>query len=229
MKRLNNAFTLTELLIALGVIAILCAILLPMIFNILPNKNVVMAKRAFYATKTAVSELINDETCYPDKTLDATDKRYGFDDGRGYANCQSWGGTTDTAAYIENEGEASKKFFTLFASKLGANASESSGSGTSSDLIMATNDNMIWTFKQGDKFGKTSNTGIGDIDKSVTIMVDVNGEEKPNTDTGNGDNLDQFTMKVYTDGRVTVETQWAKKAVNINQDITETVTNSTTE
>ena len=38
MKRCNKAFTLTELLVALGVIAVLCAILLPVIFNILPNR-----------------------------------------------------------------------------------------------------------------------------------------------------------------------------------------------
>ncbi|MDY6309889.1 MAG: prepilin-type N-terminal cleavage/methylation domain-containing protein, partial [Cyanobacteriota bacterium] len=54
MKWLNGeckskigAFTLSELLIALGVIAILTAISMPIIHNLLPDQNVVMAKRAF--------------------------------------------------------------------------------------------------------------------------------------------------------------------------------------
>ena len=47
MKRFNKAFTLSELLIALGVIGILCAILLPVIFNLMPNQNTMMAKRAY--------------------------------------------------------------------------------------------------------------------------------------------------------------------------------------
>ncbi|MDY6382629.1 MAG: prepilin-type N-terminal cleavage/methylation domain-containing protein, partial [Cyanobacteriota bacterium] len=45
-----GAFTLSELLIALGVIAILTAISMPIIHNLLPDQNVVMAKRAFYTT-----------------------------------------------------------------------------------------------------------------------------------------------------------------------------------
>lgn len=68
MKRLNKAFTLTELLVALGVIGILCAILLPIIFNIMPNKSTIMAKRVYYTVQTVVSDLINDEACYPDLT-----------------------------------------------------------------------------------------------------------------------------------------------------------------
>ncbi len=87
MKRVNNAFTLTELLVALGIIGILCAILLPIIFSILPNQNTLMAKRAYYAVQTVVAEMINDETCYPDlTTLGAGKRRVGFDDGLAYVN-----------------------------------------------------------------------------------------------------------------------------------------------
>ena len=61
MKRFNKAFTLTELLVALGVIAVLCAVLMPIIFNSMPNQNIMMAKRAFYATQTVVMDLPNGE------------------------------------------------------------------------------------------------------------------------------------------------------------------------
>ena len=83
MKRLNNAFTLTELLVALGVIAILCAVLLPVIFNLMPNQNTIMAKRAYYTLQTVVSDMLNDEACYPDRTNALDNPRVGLDDGFG--------------------------------------------------------------------------------------------------------------------------------------------------
>ena len=81
MKKLNNAFTLTELLVALGVIAILCAILLPVIFNLMPNQNTIMAKRAYYTMQSVISEMLNDESCYPDRTNSLNNPRVGLDDG----------------------------------------------------------------------------------------------------------------------------------------------------
>ena len=97
MKRFNKAFTLSELLIALGVIGILCAILLPVIFNLMPNQNTMMAKRAYYIVQSVVADIINDEACYPDKSSATTaDKRLGFDDGYGYSNCTLWGGGAHT-------------------------------------------------------------------------------------------------------------------------------------
>ncbi|MDY6359532.1 MAG: prepilin-type N-terminal cleavage/methylation domain-containing protein, partial [Cyanobacteriota bacterium] len=62
---IKKAFTLSELLIALGVIAILTAISMPIIHNLLPDQNVVMAKRAFYTTETIISDLLNYQYCYP--------------------------------------------------------------------------------------------------------------------------------------------------------------------
>ena len=92
MKRFNKAFTLTELLVALGVVAILCSVLLPVIFNMMPNQNTIMAKRAYYTVQSAISDLINDEACYPDKTSAsvASEKRIGFDDAEGSPNCLDW-------------------------------------------------------------------------------------------------------------------------------------------
>ena len=59
----NKAFTLTELLIALAVIGVLIAILLPVISNLMPDQNSLMAKRAYYAVQTITSDLLNNEAC----------------------------------------------------------------------------------------------------------------------------------------------------------------------
>lgn len=89
MKKFSKAFTLTELLIALGVVAVLCAILMPVVNSLRPNQNIIMAKRAYYTVQSIVSELINDDSCYPDKTLSVSDPRVGFDDYFGMEACRT--------------------------------------------------------------------------------------------------------------------------------------------
>lgn len=224
MKRQQyNAFTLTELLIALGVIAILCAILMPVIFNLMPNQNTIMAKRAFYTVQSVVSELINDDACYPDKTTAAedADKRIGFDDGFGTPNCLKWNGS-----YVTTEGSANTKFLTLFKDKLGIDETEYTSNSFS------TADGMDWLISTGFVNNKTDGG-------SATIIVDVNGvRTEPNcsnnnktyTEIGNPGScadktsgFDRFSMTVRGDGRVTINSNdtWAKDAVKIDKNITE--------
>ncbi len=226
MKKSNSAFTLTELLIALGVIAILCAILLPVIFNLMPNQNTIMAKRAFYATQSVVAELINSESCYPDKTSSAEGKRVGFDDGYGYPNCTLWGGDFNTGT-IETEGSNVTKFKTLFEDKIGV---LDPATKVPTDSFTTTADGMVWAFSNAG----FSHTGTGG---SILLTVDVNGSDDPNcgsgganydTELGNGGadcgsktNLDRFQMRIYGDGGISIVDDWAKDAVKVNKDITE--------
>ena len=148
MKKLSKAFTLTELLIALGVVAILCAILMPVINNLRPNQNILMAKRAYYTVQSIVSELINDNSCYPDKTISVSDMRVGFDDYFGMDGCRTtlsetsgdvtnrcapannygsnllgWEGSKHINADCDNQSKQSKaafdKFVRLFTDRLG--------------------------------------------------------------------------------------------------------------
>ncbi len=211
MKKL--AFTLTELIVALGVIGILCAVLLPVIQNLLPNQNVIMAKRAYYVAQETVSDLINDDNCYPDKTLLSADARVGFDDGEGYINCYAYPAGSSS----------SSKFMSLFASRLDKSSDLSGGEFT-------TKDGINWKFTSVDF--KTN-----DATSYATLVVDVNGEDKPNCgDVTNKTNcssrkrsFDQFAMKVYADGAIEILDEWVKDAVHVNKDMTEDKEFSTSE
>lgn len=231
MKRFNNAFTLTELLVALGVIGILCAILLPVIFNILPNQNTLMAKRAYYMTQTVIADLLNDEGCYPDKTsANDGDKRIGFDDGFGYTNCRLWGGSQNTGT-INSEGNANSKFATLFTDKIDLDGNTSgSGSGT---ITFSTKDGMNWAMTSGG-FSTKNN-----INAKSILVVDVNGTKgEPNCGqsasassaavgtvgskcNGRTSGWDRFAMEIYADGKIEILDDWARKAVKIDKNITE--------
>lgn len=228
MKRFNNAFTLTELLVALGVIGILCAILLPVIFNLLPNQNTIMAKRAYYTVQTVVADMLNDEACYPDKTsANVGDRRVGFDDGYGYVNCRLWGGSQNTGT-VATEGNANSKFLTLFTDKIDLDGSTNgSGSGT---VKFSTKDGMDWAMTSGGFGTKDS------INAKALIVVDVNGTKgEPNCGQnsaadalGTGGDCrnrtsgwDRFTMEVYADGKTNILDQWATEAVKVDKNITE--------
>ncbi len=230
MRNINKAFTLTELLVALGVVGILCAILLPVIFNLLPNQNVIMAKRAYYAAQTVVADLINDEACYPDKTSSADNKRVGFDDGFGYPNCTLWGGSANKDT-IETEGTDSTKFLTLFEEKLGVLPD----TNVPVETFTTSADGMMWAFSSK-SFAKASGGSING--GSIRLSVDVNGTDDPNcgsngadysTEFGSGGSdcatrdtgFDRFQMIIYGNGRMEIVDDWAKDAVRINKDITE--------
>lgn len=233
MKRLNKAFTLTELLVALGVIGVLCAILLPIIFNIMPSQNTIMAKRAYYIVQSVVSDLINDEACYPDLTSASdSEQRVGFDDGFGYANCSRWGGNDNTQT-LNSEGNANLKFVTLFVDKLDLNGSVTP-SATGSTFT--TKDGIQWSIHNMGYATKNNRNA------SAIITVDVNGRNSPNCDqaagsggtsysstisgyetcTGRVKGFDRFSMAVFADGRITIYNRdiWAMNAVQVDRNIT---------
>lgn len=216
-----KAFTLTELLIALAVIGILIAILLPVIFNLIPNQNTLMAKRAYYAIRTITSNLLNDDACYPPKEhAQSAEERNGFDDGYGYADCMMWGGKYNES-YINTE-NANSKFLTLFVNKLdlknnNTNNSVILGSGDTT-YTFTTKDGIVWT-AQNMKLGH-SNTN-----PSIELVMDLNGSDGPNckstsdTNCSNKKDFDKFTVKIHANGNIDILEEWAANAVGIEADI----------
>ena len=212
----KRAFTLTELLIALAIIGILSAVLYPIIVHILPDRNVVMAKRAFYTTETIVADMINNRYCYPDLTSNKTDPRVGFDDGSGYSRCV-YGRT--------QENDALKKFATLFTDKLDIK--------TISDdkQSFTTKDGLVWTITSPTEtenilnFQNTKNKKLAHI----IITVDTNGSKKdpncgqssysPACSSSNKKSYDKFSMRVFATGKIQVLDCWAVKAIQVSKDL----------
>lgn len=205
----KSAFTLSELLIALGVIAILTAVTMPIVSNMLPDQNVLMAKRAFYTTETIVSNLINDDFCYPKQK-----SKVGFDDGLAYSRCEKW-------KFIEGQAEKNdikKKFLTLFSDKLDIK-------DVSEDLkTIYTKDGMKWIFSNTSTF--TNNNKESHID----LTVDVNGDKDPNcgqetlstkcSDTERKNGFDRFSMEIYANGKIKILDCWAKMSVRTDKKLT---------
>lgn len=228
-----KAFTLTELLIALAVLGLLIAILTPIISNLLPDQNALMAKRAYYAAQTLVSDMLNDEACYPDHTQSdyvdpdtgESDRRVGFDDGYGYADCVKWGGVENVDT-VATEGSAAGKFVALFRNKLDVNPNFGEEGGP----LFETRDGVRWSIADNDL-----DTNKNSEDALLRITVDVNGGENPNcaqsanadanlatgdSCVGRTDDFDIFVIDVYADGRMEIEDDWAIDAVDINKDVT---------
>lgn len=61
----KKGFTLSEVLIALTVLGILAAILIPTVMKATPKQNKALLKKAHYVLTQSIHDLINDETNYP--------------------------------------------------------------------------------------------------------------------------------------------------------------------
>ena len=196
----KRAFTLSELLISLGIIGILTAILMPIFFSLAPDQNTLMAKRAFYTTETVISDLLNDPHCYPSIRASA-----GLDDGIGYNKCEQWG--DDKSASAQN------KLITLFTDKLDLK-------GAINGTTFTTKDGMKWTFSN-------FNFANADPNSYALLTVDVNGDKEPNcgqsdtsgacADNNRKSGFDRFTMIIYARGKVEIEDCWASLAARVDK------------
>ena len=214
----KSAFTLSELMIALTVLGILCAILLPAIVRTMPNQNKVMMKRAYYTTANIVSDMINDANLYP--SVDSSgNTKVGFDN-------------LESVTYNGKTYSSYSKFISLFAAHLNIDGEINetcSGSGSGATIpgnskycrIFTTPDGILWTLK--------ATNSIEMLTRTNTITVDVNGDKKPNCMQGDDScstrtsNFDRFSMEISDDGTITIpeEQTWAREALQVSSSLTE--------
>ena len=213
----SSAFTLSELLISLAVVGILVAIVFPIVVSIMPDQNTIMAKRAFAVTQAAVSDVLNDTDCYPERG-----NRVGISDGFGYKKCLMWQPPTGN----NNERDAGSKFVTLFTDRFDLKQNVTITDGAT-DVSFQTKDGMSWTIKG---LGNLRGDNKNEKTKNLTLTVDVNGGKDPNCGQSNESNqcpdtvtkgFDTFTMEIHKEGQIKIKDCWAIKAVKVDKKLHE--------
>ncbi len=209
MKKIYG-FTLSELMIALTVLGILCATVLPAIVKTMPNQNKIMMKRAYYMTTTIVEDMINDSQLYP-YTNDSGNILNGFDN-------------TGSVSYDGKTYSGKTKFIDLFANHMnidGTISNTCSGTGSTYCRKYKTPDGMSW---------QLSTAGASEL--THTVLIDVNGDKKPNClqgDTSADDackkrtsDFDRFSMEISNDGTVKIPDKqtWAREAIQVSSSLT---------
>lgn len=233
----KNGFTLSELMIALTVLGLLCAALLPAILRTTPNQNKIMMKRAYYTTANVVSDMINNPNLYPVMNSSGSTTT-GFDN----MDAVTYAGETYGGDYTSHGDGAFAKFIGLFAAHLNIDGEiNKECSTTSSDpdtpppivpggssewkycRIFTTPDGILWDLRTIHKVTTSETT--------TTITVDVNGDKKPNCLQGDSDadeackdrtsNFDRFSMVISDDGTITIpeDQTWAREAIQVGSSI----------
>ena len=218
-----KGFTLTELMVAVAVLGVISAIVLPMLLRNNPNQSKMMMKKAYYTTSSIISEMINDSKMYPLK-YDSSGKEYdGFDN------------VDDITIKSKTYGGGSK-FGKLFASFLNVDgdiwqstsisgapapcATETVGANRSLTQFK-TQDGMLWCVD-------FSADGPNYYTPRIYIYVDTNGDKAPNCYQGpkggctsRNKNFDRFVLQVAPNGKIKMwdNQSWASDAVTVGSDI----------
>lgn len=221
-------FTLTELMIAITVLGVLTAAVLPAVLGNNPNQNKIMIKKAYYTTAEVISEMINNETLFSRFSED------GFDFatehvGSEYIGILNNGEPVDFDGI--NTGEYNYKRIIIFSRMINPKQDYEEHSSTkhshancyalsvngSSWYTTETKDGMVWCMALKDNILK--------------LLVDVNGNKKPNcyqgitwgNCVGRTENFDQFRMDVYPDGAIVIHPAdaWAKEALTVGSSLSD--------
>lgn len=171
MKISKNGFTLSEVLIVLGLLGILAAILLPAVAHLRPNKEKMMYRKAYYIAERMVYEIVNDETLYPG----ADPSNDGLKD-------------TSKITYNNIEYYGLDKFCRLFAAKVNTSTEISSTWTCNGGAEFATTDGLKWTLP----YSNFSTAQVIKVkvpsksaDKEFEITVEPNGKMYPSGSTAN--------------------------------------------
>ena len=180
---MKKGYTVSELLICLGILGILSAVLVPTVINAMPNKNIVMLKKAYSIITRNITDMINDEDLFGDD---------GFADNREiFINGVSYGGDKDDY-----------KFARLFARNLNLADSPSYSQDKEKKEFSSnftTTDGIQWQIQNFNN-------------QVITIKIDTNGPDGPNCvvkapkgdDKGDdcNNNPDIFDFIISTNGQI---------------------------
>lgn len=182
----KNGFTLSEVMVTIGILGVLAALLVPAIVNNAPDNNKVMYKKAYHLLEQSVGNLINDDVNYPE------DVTGNCKIGTTTVNC----GFNNTTATVNG---ANNKFCYLLADSMNTvGAVNCAGPGT-----FETTDGIKWT---------VGSPTFATIDQNVyeNITIDVNAakagcskDSSINTCSASA-SPDTFVIGVRYDGKIRI-------------------------
>ena len=206
MKK-RYGFTLSEILLSVGILGLLIAIVTPAIVKVSPSSDKIMARQAYYTATSTVSNMINNPLFYKyvDETTGIPYK--GFDD-------------HTKITYKGKNYEGVSKFADLFISHLNYKGS------------VSTNSSYCGAFAGGNGCRTVTTTSgprwslyipLSSNELAAQIMIDLNGDKGPNCYSGKSGDVcndpdvvyDQFRMNIFDDGKVIINPNddWAAQAI----------------
>lgn len=205
-KRLG--FTLSEILLAVGILGLLIALVTPAIVKVSPSTDKMIVRQTYYTATMTVSELINNSFFYK-RVDDSTGVLYeGFDD-------------TSEITYRGTKYSGQSKFIDLFIHHLNIKGTVQTGSSNCSGIFSGINICKAVYTTTGPKwiFGVPNNTS----EITTHILVDTNGDKGPNCRVGSSEEIcqdadvvyDQYRIVIYNDGKIKINNAdtWAAETV----------------
>lgn len=196
----HKGFSLAEVLIAIGLLAVIAAIVTPCLEGFKPNKTKAMFNKTYQIAERTIYELVNDPTLYPDNGLE------GFDNvGKIKYNGTEYSGVTKFANLFALKMNTLSDFVASYDTSINGFWTNNEELG-SAQVSFVTTDGVIWALP-------STNFTAGDSAKLAykKILIDVNGNKRPNImdsedlsavcDT----NVDRFTLYVRTDGKLRIK------------------------
>lgn len=198
MKDFKSGFTLSEVLITLGIVGVIAALMGIAIFTVKPDPSIVMLKKASDVFSKTVADLVADEMYYPStpkvKTIDNT-----VDVAPGLSSSFGSGGSLVPVN--------TDKFCYLFSKKVGTTGVvDCSYTGTPRLGSFTTKDGITWKMSLPTAFPRSMK-----LNAYQKVYVDVNGDDAPNcieagaytgTTCAAGVLPDQYVFMVRYDGKV---------------------------
>lgn len=117
MKSSKNGFTLSEILIAIGLVGVISAIVFSTLIHNKPNKNKAMFRKAYYIVERAAADMMMDDDNFPSVDVDGSRGIAYFDTSVDPDDEDTYE-ITKYPPYVRNMKNTGKNFCEAFASKL---------------------------------------------------------------------------------------------------------------